>query len=143
MPKFQRTPQELQTDVQSLQSLSRAKPRQTAVIIKLAQAQLGIRKALEPFEQARTDLLATLPAAPAPDAPEELKAEHTAASEAVDVKFRKIFTEEKFAVKLPEVLTNLELQQFTDPINPNDLVNLHPHMINLDEVDKPKATKKA
>jgi hypothetical protein len=115
------------------QALSRQKPRQTETILKLARAQLAINKALEPFEQARADLLATLPMEPTADADNSLKEAYQKAKDEVDEKFREIYLKGKFSVTFPLPLSNAELQQFTEPPNPIDLVGLHPHIVNIED----------
>jgi hypothetical protein len=132
------TPTKLQTLLAHCQSLSRSKPRQTETILKLARAQLAINKALEPFEKARDDLLATLPKEPKPDAPEEEKAAYKVAKDDVDEKFRDIFLKEKFTVKFPVAITNAELQQFGDPPNPIDLAALHPFVVDIEGEPEPE-----
>jgi hypothetical protein len=127
------TPTKLQTLLAHCQSLSRSKPRQSETILKLARAQLAINKALEPFEKAREDLLATLPLQPANTDPEEAREAYIVAKNEVDEKFRDIFLKSVFAVKFPPVITNVELQQFGDPPNPIDLAALHPFVVDIDE----------
>lgn len=127
------TPTKLQTLLAHCQNLSRSKPRQTATILKLARAQVWINKALEPFEQARNDLLATLPPAPIASADEVAKENYQAAKDEVDRKFAEIFLKGKFAVKFPPAITNAELQQFQDPPNPIDLAALDPYIVQLDD----------
>jgi hypothetical protein len=127
------TPKVLQAMLVYCQNLSRSKPRQTGTILKLARAQLAINKALEPFEKAREDLLATVPPEPKPDAEESTKEEYKVAKDACDEKFREIYFKEKFSVKFPKQITNAELQQFQDPPNPNDLTGLHPYLVDLED----------
>lgn len=115
------------------QNLSRSKPRQTETILKLARGQLAITKALEPFEQARNDLLATLPTEPKPKAPDKEKEAYRIAKDEVDEKFRDIYLKGKFTVNFPVAITNAELQQFQDPPNPIDLTALHPYLVDLSE----------
>jgi hypothetical protein len=133
------TPTKLQTLLAHCQSLSRSKPRQTETILKLARAQLWITKALEPFEQAREDLLATLPPEPIKTADEVEKETYKTAKDEVDAKFRDIFLKGKFAVKFPPPISGAELQQFQDPPNPIDLAALAPYIVQLDDEPVAKA----
>lgn len=114
------------------QNLARSKPRQTETILKLARAQLAITKSLEPFEQVRADLLATVPPVPTPNADDETKQAYTKAKSECDTKFAEIYLKEKFTVTFPEPVTTVELQHFQEPPNPTDLAALHPYIVKLD-----------
>lgn len=127
------TPAKLQGLLVHCQALSRCKPRQTETILKLARAQLWINKALEPFEQARSDLLATVPPLPGPTADEVEKEAYAKAKDECDEKFRDVFLKGKFSVKFPPTITNAELQQFGEPPNPIDLAGLDPHIVQIDD----------
>lgn len=126
------TPLALTTLQTHVQSLSRCKPRQSETILKLARAQLAITKALEPMEQARADLLATVPPVPSPTSDEATVKAYALAKDECDEKFREIYLKQKFKVDLPPPLSTADLQYFADPISPNDLAALHPYVVKLD-----------
>lgn len=127
------TPAVLNNLLQHCQSLSRSRPRQTETILKLARAQIAIDKALEPCEKARKDLLATLPMEPTEDADANVSEAYRKAKDEVDAKYRDIYLNSKFVVKLPSKISGMELQQFAEPPNANDLVALSPYIVDVGE----------
>jgi hypothetical protein len=135
------TPAALTLLMTHAQNLSRSKPRQSETILKLARAQVAITKALEPFEQARNDLLATVPPVPPPNADEAYVREYSRAKDECDEKFREIYLKGKFAVDLPEPIGGAELQHFAEPVNPIDLAALHPYIVNLDQAGVEKGAE--
>lgn len=144
MPKFTKTPQELTALSRALQTVSKCKPRQYEVVLKLSRAQIAIDKSLVPFEDARKELVKSYPAELGPEPTQEQITEYQKARAAVDAEFKKMYEEGEFEVNLPKPLQPTDINHFQEMPNPNDLAILVPMMWDPgEEVDEqPKKTKK-